>query len=204
MVKVKICGITNKEDALAAVNAGCDALGFNFYRKSSRYIAPLKARGIIEQLPKQVIKVGVFVNDREKNIKAIAKLCKLNILQFHGNETPEFCRRFEGYKIIKAFRVKGPLDLCDILKYKAFAYLFDAFSSSKMGGTGRKFDWKLVRHIDGIKRPIFLSGGITAGNVKQAIEIVKPDWVDACTSIEEKPGKKDHNKMKKFIRAAKK
>ena len=204
MVKVKICGITNEEDAVASVNFGCDAVGFVFYKKSSRYITPDIASAIAKRLPKQVIKVGVFVNSQEKSIKDIAKLCNLDILQFHGDETPEFCRKFKGYKIIKAFRVKDEVNLEKVLKYKIFAYLFDTFTKTKIGGTGKKFDWKLIRHIDKIKRPIFLSGGLNAKNVKSALEVVKPHWVDVSSSVEIRRGKKDHKRIKEFIQAAKK
>ena len=204
MVKVKICGITNLEDALASVKAGCDAIGFVFYKKSPRYIAPAKVKDIVNQLPKQVIKVGVFANSKEKTIKDIAKSCSLDILQFHGNESPQFVRRFKGLKIIKAFRVKDRADLKKILKYKTFAYLFDTFVKSKVGGTGKRFDWKLVRHIDNIKRPVFLSGGLTAENVKNALEVVKPHWVDVSSSVEASLGKKDHKKVKEFVRIVKK
>ena len=203
MTKVKICGITNLKDAEAAVKAGCDALGFVFYKKSRRYVRPEKVKEITKKLPKRIAKAGVFVNAREKEILRIAKLCKLDILQFHGNESPEFCRKFKGYKIIKAFRIKDELDLKQVLRYKTFAYLFDTFVKSKIGGTGKKFDWKLIRHIDNIKRPVFLSGGLTAENVKQAINAVRPHWVDVSSSVEEKPGKKDHKKLTRFIRAAK-
>lgn len=204
MAKVKICGITNLEDARASVDAGCDALGFVFYKKSPRYITPVKAKGIIKQLPKHIIKIGVFVDGKEKTIRKIAKTCRLNMLQFHGSESPEFCARFKGYKIIKAFRVKNRLDAKNILKYNPFAFLFDTFVKSKIGGTGKNFDWRLIRHIDGIRRPIFLSGGLNEDNVKKAIEAVSPDWVDASSSLEKIPGKKNPIKVRNFIKAAKK
>jgi phosphoribosylanthranilate isomerase len=203
MVKVKICGITNFEDGKASINAGCDALGFVFFKLSPRYIAPQEARQIIRKLPKATIKVGVFVNEKEKTIKNIAKLCNLDILQFHGNESPGFCQRFNSYKIIKAFRVKGPIDLKQVQEYKTFGYLFDTFVKSNIGGTGKKFDWRLVRHIRKLKQPIFLSGGITVKNVREALKVVNPRWVDVSSSVEIKPGKKDQKKVKKFISIAK-
>lgn len=201
--KAKVCGITNIDDAKASVEAGCDALGFVFYKKSPRYIAPEKAKEIIIQLPKNVIKVGVFVNSKEKTIKHIARVCRLDILQFHGDETPEFCARFGNYKIIKAFRVKDGLDLESILRYNPFAYLFDTFVKSKVGGTGKPFNWRLIRHLNGIKRPIFLSGGLNERNVRRAIESVRPEWVDVSSSVEIMPGKKNHQKVRDFIKAAK-
>lgn len=199
MVRVKICGITNLEDALNSVKAGCNALGFVFYRKSQRYVTPQKANQIIKHLPLHILKIGVFVNAREKTIKRTAKLCKLDMLQFHGNESPEFCKKFKGYKIIKAFRVKDKIDLRNASAYKTFAYLFDTFVKSKAGGTGKKFNWKRARHLGAFPKPILLSGGLNAKNVKQAIKQVHPDWVDVSSSVEIKPGKKDYNKVKGFI-----
>ncbi len=199
MVKIKICGITNLEDAVNSVKAGCNALGFIFYRKSPRYITPEKASQIIKHIPPHILKIGVFVNAKEKAIKRTAKLCNLDMLQFHGTESPEFCKKFKGYKIIKAFRVKDKIELKDLLNYKPFAYLFDTFVKSKVGGTGKKFNWMLVRHLSGFRKPIFLSGGLNEKNVKEAIKQVRPDWLDVSSSVEIKPGKKDYKKVKKFI-----
>jgi len=202
MVKVKICGITNIEDALAALAAGTDALGFVFYKKSPRYINPKEAGKIIRQLPARILKVGVFVNAREKQIKDIARLCRLDMLQFHGAETPEFCSRFKSYRIIKAIRVKDKLERRDILRYRTFAYLFDTFVAQKAGGSGKTFDWKLLKNIKVIKRPVFLSGGLTEKNVKEAVNIAHPDWLDVSSSLEIRPGKKDHSKIRDFLKAA--
>lgn len=203
MTKVKICGITNLEDAQASIDAGCDALGFVFYKKSPRYIAPGQVKSIIKNLPENIPRIGVFVNSKEKTIKKIARDCGLDILQFHGGESAEFCRKFRGYKIIKAISVKDKVELKHVLSYNPFAYLFDAYSESKPGGTGKKFDWKLIRHLSHIKKPIFLSGGLNSRNVKRAIEMAHPDWVDVSSGVETAPGKKDHRKIKNFIRAAK-
>src|SRR4030042_2108636 len=182
MVKAKICGITNLEDAKVSIQAGCDALGFVFYKKSPRYISPKKAAAIIKNLPPHIIKIGVFVNSKQSTIKRIAGLWGLDMLQFHGNESPEFCRRFGNYKIIKAFRIKNHIDFENVLKYRTFAYLFDTFMASKVGGTGKKYDWKLVSHIGRLKGPAFLSGGLTKKNVKLAIKAVRPHWVDVSSS----------------------
>lgn len=203
MTKVKICGITNLEDARASVGTGADALGFVFYKKSPRYITPQKARDIIKQIPKNIIKVGVFVNARQSLIKHIAKFCGLDILQFHGNESPEFCKKFKGYKVIKAFRVKNKIDLKNILRYRTFAYLFDTFVKSKIGGTGKRFNWHELTYLNNIDRPIFLSGGLNEKNVKEAIKCIRPSWVDVSSSVEIKPGQKDHKKIKAFIKVAK-
>jgi len=202
VVKVKICGITNLEDARISIKSGCDALGFVFYKKSPRYIAPLEAREIIRQLPKRIIKVGVFVNAKEKLIKNIAKLCRLDILQFHGNESPKFCRRFKGRKVIKAFRIKNRINLPRALQYKTFGFLFDTYVKSKIGGTGKRFNWVSIRRID-IDRQIFLSGGLSARNVGGAVKIVHPDWVDASSSLEKRAGRKDPGKVRQFIKSAK-
>ncbi len=204
MVKVKICGITNKEDAMAAVKSGCDGLGFIFYHKSPRYISPEKAREIIFTLPAGIVKIGVFVNNREKSIKDIARKCSLDMLQFHGRQTPEFCRRFSGYKLIKVFRIKDRIRPAEVLRYPAFAYLFDTFRSEHFGGTGRIFNWKfLTEDLAAFKKPVFLAGGLNELNVLAAVKTVKPDWVDASSSLETKPGWKDHQKVKKFIVNAK-
>lgn len=194
----------NLEDALACVDAGCDALGFVFYRKSPRYITPLKARAIIKQLPKRTIKIGVFVDAKENYVRRVARLCKLDMLQFHGNESPEFCAKFRAYKIIKAFRIKDKIDFRNISRYKTFAWLFDAFRRSRIGGTGKKFNWKLLDKIGNINRPIFLSGGLTAANVRDAIKTGRPSWVDVSSGVEIRPGKKDYRKIKKFIKTVRK
>lgn len=188
------------EDARDAVQAGCDALGFLFYKKSPRYISPQKACRIIRALPKNIIKVGVFVNAKGNYVKDIAKLCRLDILQFHGEESCEFCKRFKGYKIIKTFRVKDRIDLAKIHRYKTFAYLFDTFSRARMGGTGKTFDWNLLCDI---KHPVFLAGGLNSKNVAQAIKLACPEWVDASSSLEAKPGKKDRQKVREFVKTAK-
>jgi phosphoribosylanthranilate isomerase len=203
MVKVKICGITNTEDALASVDAGCDALGFVFYKKSPRYILPAQAKKIINALPKGVVKIGVFVNSKEEEIRRTAKLCDLNMIQLHGKESPGFCNRLKDFKVIKAFRINDNVNLGKIPRYNTYAYLFDTFVKSKIGGTGRIFDWRLVRNLKNIKQPIFLSGGLTEKNVLKAIAYLKPAWVDVSSSVEIEPGKKDQYKVRKFIKAAK-
>ncbi len=202
-VKVKICGITNLEDALACRKLDADALGFVFYKKSSRYINPQAARDIIKHIPARVLKVGVFVDAKEETIKNIANSCGLDILQFHGRETPGFCNRFKGDKVIKAFRIKDRIDLSRVKEYKTFAVLFDAFVKALPGGTGRSFDWGLLKQAPEAKKPVFLSGGLDKNNVRKAISSAGPDWVDVSTSVEASPGRKDPEKVRKFIRAAK-
>ncbi len=203
MIKVKICGITNLEDALACLFSGAEAIGFVFYKKSSRFIEPQNARNISRILPKKILRVGVFVDEKEIKVKKIARLCNLDILQFHGNETAEYCKKFKGYKIVKAFRVNGRIDLAKIKEYKVFGCLFDTFSKTRAGGTGRKFNWNLLKNIDKISGQVFLSGGLTSANIKSAIKKLHPDWVDVSSFVESEPGKKDHKKIRKFIEVVK-
>jgi phosphoribosylanthranilate isomerase len=204
MVKVKICGITNLADAVNAGKAGCEALGFVFFKKSPRYIAPEKANQIIKELPPGLIKIGIFVNAKRDYIKKVARLCNLDMLQFHGNESPEFCAGFGNYKVIKSFRVRSKIDFSRIKKYKTFAYLFDTLSPKKIGGTGRTFDWSLlIKHAGCADKPIFLAGGLDENNVSGAIKTVKPEWVDTSSGVEKEPGIKNHGKMKRFIKKVK-
>ncbi|MFA5149899.1 MAG: phosphoribosylanthranilate isomerase [Candidatus Omnitrophota bacterium] len=203
MIKVKICGITNLEDALASLFNGADAIGFVFYKNSPRCIEPLKARKISRILPKNILRVGVFVNAQEKWVKRVAKFCNLDILQFHGNETCGYCDKFKGYKVVKAFKVGKKIDLAGIKKYKTYGYLFDTFSKTQAGGTGKKFNWNLLKNIDKINGRVFLSGGLDNRNVKSALKKLHPDWVDVSSSVESRPGKKDHKKLRRFIEALK-
>ena len=183
--------------------SGCDALGFVFYKRSPRYISPEAVVKMSRHISGKVIKVGVFVNEKEGPIRRIAKLCDLDMLQFHGDESPDFCERFKDMKIIKAFRVKNCIDYKKITKYNTFAYLFDTFIQGKAGGTGKQFDWRLLRRIAGLRRPVFLSGGLSAENVLGAIKCAKPNWVDVSTGVESAPGKKDYRKAKEFIKLVK-
>jgi len=203
MVKVKICGITNLEDAQTAVKAGADALGFVFYQGSRRHILPFRAKQIIKQLPKRIVKVGVFVNADWDLVRQTAGFCSLDMLQFHGNESPEFCRRFKNYRVIKAFRIKDRIPSKRILKYKTYGYLFDTFHRCLPGGTGKSFNWGLLTALKKTRAKIILSGGLTAKTVPGAINRVRPDWVDVSSSVERKPGKKDQRKLRNFIRATK-
>ena len=203
MARVKICGITNLEDALYAADLGADALGFMFYKNSPRYIHPEKVRVIIRQLPKSVRKVGVFVNAREVTVRRIARSLKLDMLQFHGNESEDFCYRFRDFKVIKAFRVKEEFSLACLSRYHVWAYLFDSFVRNKFGGTGKSFDWQLLKCLKGLRKTIFLSGGLNSQNVRRALRSFSASWVDASSSLEKYPGKKDPDKVKRFIKNAK-
>lgn len=201
MVKVKICGITNLEDAKAAVDSGCDALGFVFWKKSSRYVDPATARQIIQNIRKRVTAVGVFVNAREKTVRRIMKTCKLGMIQFHGSESPEFCARFRSTPTIKAFRMHNGFDMRTVLRYDTSAYLFDGYDPRLPGGTGRSFDWRMPGTRDMGTKILFLAGGLSAENVAEAVKVFRPAWVDVSSSLEREPGRKDHHKMNVFITA---
>ena len=204
MVKVKICGITNIEDALGSLDAGSDGLGFVFYRRSPRYISPQGAADIIRCLPENILKFGVFVNSKAEEIKQIAQSSGINVLQFHGDETSIFCKMFDSYRIVKAFRINNDLEINRIADYDVFGYLFDTLVTDKPGGTGQIFDWNLLKCLkEKIKCELFLSGGLNENNISMALSIVRPDWVDVSSSVELKPGKKDIKKIKRFISAAK-
>jgi phosphoribosylanthranilate isomerase len=202
MVKVKVCGITNLEDALYSFFSGADGLGFVFYKKSPRYIQPDKAANISAILPRKIKRIGVFVDAKVATVKRIARLCGLDMLQFHGRESPQYCKKFKDYKIIKAFRIDKQKDLEGVSKYKTFAYLFDSFSKTKFGGTGNKFNWKILAQTVKMKPIVFLSGGLAVGNIKQAVKLLQPDWVDVSSSLELKPGHKSHKKIQEFIQTA--
>jgi phosphoribosylanthranilate isomerase len=199
---VKICGITNIADALAATNAGADALGLMFYEKSPRNIALKNAAEIARQLPPYVIKVGVFVNTPETEVMRAVSECGLNILQFHGDETPDYCQLFP-VMTIKAFRIRDAASLKALSDYKTDAWLLDAYSPDKPGGTGEKFNWDLAMEAQKLGRPIFLAGGLTPENVAEAVGRVRPYAVDVSSGVEASPGKKDHEKVRAFIAAAK-
>ncbi len=200
MVKVKICGITNEEDALIATHMGADALGFIF-APSPRRITPLKAKKIIEILPPFIEKVGVFVNEDISRVKEIAEFCQLSCLQFHGEESPEYCNQFT-LKVIKSFSINNEVPP-NMTSYKADAYLLDTYSEIKKGGTGKIFNWDVALKVKEFNIPLILSGGLTSDNVKEAVEKVKPYAVDVASGVEIWPGKKSEEKIRKFILNAK-
>jgi phosphoribosylanthranilate isomerase len=206
MTKVKICGITNLEDASIAAKFGADALGFNFYEKSPRFIAPEKAREIIEQMPPEILKVGVFVNESLENIVAIAAAAKLDALQLHGEETPEFVRELKartGLKIIKAFRISPEFKPEDVRQYETDAILLDGYSPKEHGGTGVVFDWKIATEVQAIFPKIYLAGGLKLENVSASIDGVFPYFIDVCSGIEKEKGKKDRVKTINLLKIAK-
>jgi len=197
MIKIKICGITNLEDALAAAAAGADALGFNFYKKSPRCIEPQKAAEIIEQLPPFIVPVGIFVNEREDRIREILAATGIQAVQFHGDESPEFCQRFGG-RVIKAFQVKDKESLKNMAHYRVGAFLLDSYKDGVRGGTGVAFDWHLAVVAKTFGK-IILAGGLTPENVAEAVKLVQPYGVDVAGGVEKEKGVKDHAMLKKFI-----
>lgn len=197
MIKIKICGITNIEDALTAAEAGADALGFNFYKKSPRYIEPKKAAEIIAQLPPLVMPVALFVNEREEKIRDIMFTTGIKVLQFQGDERPEFCERFST-RVIKVFQVKDKESLKHMAHYRVSAYLLDSYKEGMRGGTGVTFDWHLAVVAKTLGR-IILAGGLTPENVAEAVRLVQPYAVDVASGVEKEKGIKDHAKIKKFI-----
>lgn len=201
MVKVKICGITNLEDALAAVEAGADALGFVFFEKSPRAITPEQAAAIIRRLPPFVQVVGLFVNEQVAVINKIADQCGLDIVQLHGEETPEFCTGVKR-RIIKAFRVRDQSSLDQIGEYDVAACLLDTWCPTAHGGTGKTFNWEIAAAA-AASRCIILAGGLTPENVAEAVKAVRPYGVDVSSGVESAPGCKDRRKMFEFCTNAK-
>jgi phosphoribosylanthranilate isomerase len=196
--RVKICGITNLADAQAAGEAGADALGFIFYEKSARFLAVSAAAKISKQLPPFVMRVGVFVNAAEEMVTRAISECGLSLLQFHGDETPEFCMRF-GLMSMKAFRIRDAESLKELPKYPTEAWLLDAYSAENLGGTGEKFNWDLAVEAQKFGKPVFLAGGLTPENVAAAVRKVQPFGVDVSSGVESSPGKKDHTRVRAFI-----
>jgi phosphoribosylanthranilate isomerase len=196
--QVKICGITNLADAQAAVEAGADVLGFIFYEKSPRHIAIPAAAKISKQLPPFVLRVGVFVNASEELVRHAIGECGLGLLQFHGDETPEFCTQF-GLMSMKAFRIRDAESLKALTKYPTEAWLLDAYSAENPGGTGEQFNWDLAVEAQKFGKPVFLAGGLTPENVAAAVRKVQPFGVDVSSGVESSPGKKNHAKVRAFI-----
>jgi len=202
MVSVKICGITNVEDAQVAVEAGADALGFVFYPPSPRYVTPAQARQIIQTLPPFVSAVGLFVDIPAETLNEIVEQCGLDRIQLHGREAPDFCQQLTR-RVIKAFRIKNAASLTDIPRYRVSAYLLDAYVEGALpGGTGASFAWELASQAKP-HGPVILAGGLTPENVAEAIREVGPYGVDVSTGVERAPGLKDQEKVRAFIARAK-
>ena len=199
---IKICGITSAEDARVASGAGASAIGLMFYEKSARAVTVEQAAGIVAGLDPFTARVGVFVNPPEELVWRAIHAAGLTILQFHGEEPPEFCQRF-GLMTMKAFRVKDASSLDALPRYPTDAWLLDAYSASAHGGTGERFNWDLALQAKGLGRPIVLAGGLTPENVGTAIRQVRPFGVDVSSGVESAPGRKDAEKVRKFIAEAK-
>ena len=203
--KVKICGITNAEDAAAAVEAGADALGFVFYRKSPRYIEPMLARQIIVSLPPLVIPVGVFVDEDQQVVRDLMDSCGLALAQLHGNESAIYCKEL-GRTVLKALPVKDRSTFLALAEFRGRAgvrgFILDAMSDQAYGGTGQVIDWQLSAEVAKVAS-VLLAGGLTPDNVEKAIRTVQPYGVDVSSGVERSPGRKDHEKVRAFIRTAK-
>ena len=200
--RIKICGITSIADGIAAAEAGADMIGLMFYERSPRNISIATATEISRSLSPFIVKVGVFVNPTEDAVLRAIGECGVTLLQFHGEETPEFCTQF-GVMNMKAFRVRDAASLDALPNYPTDAYLLDAYSPDAHGGTGAKFNWDLAIEAKKHGKPIFLAGGLTAENVAEAVRKVEPFGVDVSSGVESAPGKKDHAKVRAFIQAVK-
>jgi phosphoribosylanthranilate isomerase len=202
MVRVKVCGITNGADALAAIEAGADALGFNFYARSPRYITPRDARRIIERLPPAVLCVGVFVNeDDAATVARLAEESGVSAVQLHGDESPEYCAALGGHEVIKALRVGQDFAPEAAAGYPAGSILLDAYNACARGGTGETFDWTLARRTRELVARLYLAGGLRPENVAGAIAAVAPYAVDVCSGVESAPGRKDAASVRAFVAA---
>ncbi|MEK7822700.1 MAG: phosphoribosylanthranilate isomerase [Nitrospirota bacterium] len=200
MGRVKICGITNIEDAVAAAEYGADAIGFVFQPKSPRAITPETAKNIVSALPPFITTIGVFVNESKQEIERIIRYVGLNIVQLHGNEPPDACQL--NKKVIKAIRVKDLTDLEPLKRYNVSAFLLDTYSPHTMGGTGQIFNWDIAVEAKKFGR-IILAGGLNHENIEEAIKWVRPYGIDVATGVEgNKKGEKDHKKLKLFIEKA--
>lgn len=203
-MKVKICGITNVEDAEVAVRAGADALGFVMYRKSPRFIEPAVARAIVVGLPPFVLPVGVFVNEEAERVRALVDECGFALAQLHGDESAFYCQNL-GRPVLKALRLKDRRTFLSLAEFHGRAnvrgVLIDAFTDQAYGGTGQTVDWTLAQEA-ARSTPIILAGGLTPANVAEAISQVRPYGVDVSSGVERSPGKKDPEKVKTFMDAA--
>lgn len=205
MVKVKICGITDGEDAQVAVEAGADALGFVMYQKSPRYVRPDTARAIVASLPPFVVPIGVFVNEEPDLVRNLMDQCGFALAQLHGDEHASYCETL-GRPVIKAVRVKDRSSLLAVAEFHGRAgvrgFVIDAFSDLAYGGTGRTVEWTLAAEIARTV-PVVLAGGLTPDNVADAVRLVRPYGVDVSSGVETRPGKKDPAKIKSFVQAVK-
>lgn len=201
MIKIKICGITNPEDAISAVELGADALGFIFYPQSRRYVTAERAAIIIKDLPPFTFKIGVFVDQEPEEILKTVNECRLDGIQLHGHESPEFCARFRR-RVIKGLRPQRQEEVANIADYRVDAFLLDSYHPDMLGGTGATFDWELAVAAKMFGIPVILSGGLNPENVAEAVRLVKPYGIDVASGVETFQGKKDPEKMRDFIEQA--
>lgn len=197
-VLVKICGVRTYEEAKTALDCGASFLGFNFWKKSPRYIQPIEAKAIIQRLKPYTHSTGVFVNEERKTLADIVNITGIFHIQLHGDESPEYCRQFGNLKITKAFRVDEDFDLGVLKNFRLRSYLLDSKVKGEYGGTGKRFDWRIAREANTIAA-IILAGGINITNVAEAIDVVRPFAVDVCSGVEAEPGRKDLQKLKEFM-----
>ncbi len=206
--KVKICGITNLKDAKAAIELGANALGFNFYKKSQRYISMAEAQTIVRQLPPTVWHVGVFVNHTKNDVNTIARTVGLDTLQFHGDETVDFVSDWKSFQVIKAIRIHEKTSIEDLTAYESVVdyLMFDRFEEDNFGGTGKEISSELLDQLikGNFLANAFLSGGLNPKNVREKVSRYNPGGVDVASGVESQPGIKDHALIKKFIEQAKK
>lgn len=211
MVKIKICGITSLDDARAAIEAGADLLGFNFYRTSPRFIEPETARQIIDSIkteyePQQIETVAIFVNEPIEDVLKAISVSGVDVVQLHGDESPAYCDELKSslsnQTVIKALRVSAAFEPGEAAHYDVDAIMLDAFHDQLRGGTGQIINWDVARATREIVPRLFLSGGLSPENVAEAIAKVQPYAIDACSSLESAPGQKDLARMKAFVRAA--
>ncbi|HTG87918.1 MAG TPA: phosphoribosylanthranilate isomerase [Pyrinomonadaceae bacterium] len=201
MTFIKICGITNLDDALAAVDAGADALGFNFYKPSPRYITTDAARAIIDELPESILTVGVFVNEPSpESAETRAREAGITAIQLHGDESPDYCRQLTPRFVIKALAAGADFDTQRANDYDVEAILLDTKDEALRGGTGRTFDWSIAQRVRRTVPKLFLAGGLSLQNIEDAIISVDPYGVDACSALEKAPGLKDHERMRVFVK----
>lgn len=203
MTDIKICGMTNSEDALQAAECGAQAVGFIFYPKSPRYVTPETVRSVIRRLPSGISKVGVFVNAAAEEVMSVAAFCGLDFIQLHGNETPEYCRRISGFDVIKSFSPRAGGAIPEAGEYEVKAVLVDAYAPGVYGGTGKTSDWELAIRLKEYY-PLILAGGLHAGNIAEALRRVSPCAVDINSGVEISPGRKDSGKVREIIEIVRK
>ncbi len=207
MPKVKICGVTNAQDALWAANLGADFIGLNFYSQSPRKVSVKHAKELVSQIPPFVTAVGVFVDEPFESLAKIVKSVPLKMVQLHGSETPEYCAQVKalGVKVVKALRLQKPLETSDTSAYEDIVdfFMFDSFSADTAGGTGEVFNWEWLSSSSQLTKPWFLAGGLTPANVLDSMKKAHPAFLDVCSGVEKSPTRKDYDAMKSFITIAK-